>query len=76
MCEEPHYQAPARPLSPRELAILRKVTRGAANREIARTLSITEAAVWVHLKGLFKKVGVQNRAEAALWAVHHEISDA
>jgi two-component system nitrate/nitrite response regulator NarL len=71
--EPPSAQEPVRPLSPRELAILRRLTTGATNKEIARDLGIAETTVYAHLKNLFLKLGVQNRTEAALWASHHGI---
>ena len=61
------------PLSPRELAILRKLPTRATNKAIARDLGIAEATVHTHLKNLFQKLGVHNRTEAALWAVNHGI---
>jgi DNA-binding NarL/FixJ family response regulator len=55
------------PLSERERAILRQLMRGTANRQIARDLDITEAAVKVHLTHLFRKFGVENRSQAITW---------
>jgi DNA-binding NarL/FixJ family response regulator len=56
------------PLSERERAILHQLMRGTANRQIARDLDITEAAVKVHLTRLFRKLGVENRSQAITWA--------
>jgi DNA-binding NarL/FixJ family response regulator len=71
--ELPSAQEPVRPLSPRELAILRRLPTGATNKEIARDLGVAETTVHSHLKTLFRKLGVQNRAQAALWALTHRI---
>jgi two-component system nitrate/nitrite response regulator NarL len=59
------------PVSPREADMLRYLVRGASNKVIARELGITEATVKVHLKGVFRKLRVLNRTQAALWAQEH-----
>ena len=58
----------ARGLSSRELAILRTLMEGASNKVIARTLVITEATVKVHMKAILRKLRLQNRTQAAIWA--------
>jgi DNA-binding NarL/FixJ family response regulator len=58
--------APA--LSPRELEVLRLVAKGMANKQIGRTLGISERTVKVHLGNVFRRIGVQDRTSAALWA--------
>jgi two-component system nitrate/nitrite response regulator NarL len=68
-------QEPSHPLSQRELAVLRKVTSGASNQKIAFELGVPEAAVNVHIRSLFKKIGVPNRTQAAKWASDHGIQD-
>ena len=74
MSEELQFaQGRAPPLSPRELAILRRLTTGATSKNIARALGICEAAVYVQVRSLFRNIGVRNRTEAALWASHHGI---
>jgi two-component system nitrate/nitrite response regulator NarL len=60
----------ARGLSPRELQILRALVNGRSNKAIARELSISEATVKVHLKALLRKVRVNNRTQAAVWALN------
>lgn len=56
-------------LTPRELDILRCLTEGASNKLIARDLGITESTVKIHMKSLIRKIGAQNRTQAALWAI-------
>jgi DNA-binding NarL/FixJ family response regulator len=56
------------PLSPRELEILRLIARGAANREIAARLYITEGTVKNHITNILGKLGVSDRTQAALKA--------
>lgn len=58
-------------LTPRELEILRAIADGHANKEIASRLGITEPTVKHHLTNIFDKVGVSNRLELALFAMHH-----
>jgi two-component system, NarL family, nitrate/nitrite response regulator NarL len=56
-------------LSHREMQILGYLLSGAQNKQIARDLQICEGTVKVHLKAILKKLGVQNRTQAAIWAV-------
>src|SRR4051794_1590594 len=51
-------------LTPREMATLRLMADGKANKEIARDLSISERTVKTHLGHLFEKLGVASRTEA------------
>jgi two-component system, NarL family, nitrate/nitrite response regulator NarL len=55
-------------LTDREQAVLRCIADGQSNKLIARTLSITEGTVKVHVKHLLKKLGFRSRVEAAVWA--------
>jgi len=55
-------------LTERERAVLRCVADGQSNKLIARTLSITEGTVKVHVKHLLKKLNFRSRVEAAVWA--------
>jgi two-component system nitrate/nitrite response regulator NarL len=58
-------------LSPRESAILSHLAHGAGNRLIAYDLDISEAAIYVHVKNLCRKIGAENRTQAAAWAHDH-----
>ncbi|SIT67202.1 response regulator transcription factor [Microbacterium sp. RU33B] len=51
-------------LTDRELDVLRLLETGASNREIAKTLFVTEATVKTHLVHLFEKLGVESRSRA------------
>ncbi|MEU4549896.1 response regulator transcription factor [Nonomuraea dietziae] len=55
--------------SPRELEVLRLVAAGAGNKEIARRLLISETTVKTHLRHVFGKLGVDNRAAAVVTAM-------
>lgn len=63
------------PLSERELEVLRCVALGSANKQIARTLSITEDTVKTHLRSIFFKLDVRDRTEAVVQAVRRRIID-
>jgi two-component system, NarL family, nitrate/nitrite response regulator NarL len=56
-------------LSPREREILSHLVTGHSNKAIARDLGITEATVKVHLKSVQRKIRVDNRTQAAIWAM-------
>jgi two-component system nitrate/nitrite response regulator NarL len=56
-------------LSNRERMILTHLTQGASNKQIARELNIAEATVKVHVKSLLRKIRVNNRTQAAMWAM-------
>jgi two-component system nitrate/nitrite response regulator NarL len=62
----PHTQ-----LSEREQQVLICVARGESNKTIARSCSITEATVKVHLQSILRKISARNRTQAALWAVEN-----
>jgi DNA-binding NarL/FixJ family response regulator len=57
------------PLSARELDVLRLMTRGLANKQIAAELFITEHTVKFHIRGILGKLGAANRTEAVTLAL-------
>ena len=61
----------ARDLSRREMLILRTLMEGASNKGIALRLVITESTVKVHMKAILRKLRLQNRTQAAIWARDH-----
>lgn len=58
-------------LSSREQEVLRLLSRGQTNKEIAEGLEISENTVKAHLKSVLRKLGVSNRVEAAGWALRN-----
>src|SRR6476659_8769788 len=61
----------AQQLSPREKSVLRCMTEGDSNKSIARKIGIADATVKVHVKAILRKIRVQNRTQAAIWAKNH-----
>lgn len=59
----------AAPLTEREDSVLNLIAEGAGNKTIARRLNISDSTVRVHVRSIMKKLGVQNRTQAALRAV-------
>jgi two-component system nitrate/nitrite response regulator NarL len=55
-------------LSQREHEVLCCLMAGYSNKWIARTLSVSEATVKVHVKAILRKLNVMNRTQAAMWA--------
>jgi DNA-binding NarL/FixJ family response regulator len=60
-------------LTPRELEIIGAILGGYSNHDIAATFSISEKTVKHHLTNIFDKLGVSNRLELALFALHHNL---
>jgi two-component system, NarL family, nitrate/nitrite response regulator NarL len=58
-------------LSRREMLILRMLMEGASNKVIALKFVITESTVKVHMKAILRKLRLQNRTQAAIWARNH-----
>jgi two-component system nitrate/nitrite response regulator NarL len=70
------FPAPARKLfglTPRELDIIGVILAGMSNVGIAAKFSISEKTVKHHLTNIFDKLGVSNRLELALFALHHKL---
>jgi two-component system, NarL family, nitrate/nitrite response regulator NarL len=60
-------------LTPRELEIIGVILGGYSNNDIAVSFSISEKTVKHHLTNIFDKLGVSNRLELALFALHHNL---
>lgn len=60
-------------LSEREKETLRCLVSGYPNKIIARRMVISEATVKVHVKAILRKLEVQNRTQAAIWAVNNRL---
>jgi two-component system nitrate/nitrite response regulator NarL len=62
-------------VSDREKEVVRLVAQGFRNREIGEKLFISEQTVKNHLHNIFDKLGVSDRLELALYAIHHKLND-
>jgi len=58
-------------LSPRESEILQHIARGASNKEIARALDIAETTVKIHVQHILRKLNLNSRVQAAVYAAGH-----
>jgi len=60
-------------LSDSELTVLRMVSEGMSNKEIARQIDKTEVLVKMHMRGICKRLGAQNRTQAAIIALKEKL---
>lgn len=58
-------------LSPRERQIIVMLARGDSNKEIAKTLSLSESTIKIHVQGILRKLHIAKRVQAAVYAVAH-----
>ncbi len=58
-------------LTGREREVLAQIAQGRSNREIARVLRVSEKTVKTHVSSVLAKLGVQDRTQAALYAVRN-----
>lgn len=58
-------------LTKREREVLREIAKGRSNKEIAAELHITEQTVKTHVSNVLAKLEVDDRTQAALYAVKH-----
>jgi len=62
------------PLTPRETQVLRLVAMGLSNQEIADSLEISIETVKEHVQNLLRKLSVNDRTQAAVWAIRHGLA--
>ena len=65
----------AEDLTPREVEVLRLIAAGQSNREIARTLFVSEATVKTHVNRIFAKTGSRDRVQAIHYAYTNGYAD-
>lgn len=65
---------PVDTLTRREKTIISCLTQGWRNKDVARHLTISEQTVKNHLRSIYDKVGVSDRLELVLYAIHQQIA--
>ncbi len=61
----------AAPLSPREVQILDSIAQGRTNKEVAYALAISEQTVKNHMSSILRKLAVNDRTQAVVYAMRH-----
>lgn len=61
-------------LTPRETQVLRLVAMGLSNQEIADSLDISVETVKEHVQNLLRKISLNDRTQAAVWALRHGLA--
>ena len=62
------------PLTPRETQVLRHVAMGLSNKEIADALEISVETVKEHVQNMLRKVSLNDRTQAAVWAIRQGLA--
>jgi len=62
-------------LTPREMDILRHITLGKSNKDIAASLGIVDGTVKLHVRAVLKKLNVQSRVQAAVLAISENLCE-
>lgn len=60
-------------LTKREIEVLKLIAKGLLNKEIAIKLEISERTVKNHISNIFKKIGVADRTQAAIFAIKNDL---
>ena len=60
-------------LTPRETQVLRHVAMGLSNREVGKSLGISVETVKEHVQNILRKLDVNDRTQAAVWALKNEM---
>ncbi len=63
-------------LSEKELEVLRELAHGRSNKEIARSLFVSEQTVKFHLRNIYRKLGIATRTEALRYAYENGLIEA
>lgn len=60
-------------LTAREVEILRRVTSGLTNRQLAEELGVSTRTIDAHLRSVYAKLGVKSRSAATRYAIEHDL---
>ena len=63
-----------KPLTNREIQVLRHLALGLSNREIGRSLDISVETVKEHVQNVLRKIDANDRTQAAVWAVKRRMT--
>ena len=64
---------PLNPLTAREAQVLRHLALGLSNKEIAFSLKLSVDTIKEHVQNILRKLEVNDRAQAAVWAVRNKL---
>lgn len=70
MHEKPHFN---NKLSKREMEVLKEMVKGKTNKDIAKSLFVSEKTVKTHVSHIFNKLQVSDRTQAALYAIENKL---
>jgi DNA-binding NarL/FixJ family response regulator len=62
-------------LTDQEMIVLSLISLGHDNKSILKKLCITNNTLKSHIKNIYKKIGVNDRTQAAIWAIHHGLGE-
>lgn len=70
MHEKPHFN---NKLSKREMEVLKEMVKGKTNKNIAKSLFVSEKTVKTHVSHIFNKLQVSDRTQAAIYAIENKL---
>ena len=70
MHEKPHFN---NKLSKREIEVLKEMVKGKTNKDIAKSLFVSEKTVKTHVSHIFNKLQVSDRTQAAIYAIENKL---
>lgn len=73
MIDRNHDSEKIESLTKRELQVLKMVAVGSYNKDIAKSLDISERTIKNHVSNIFKKIGVADRTQAAVFAIRNNL---
>jgi len=73
--EEDELTHKFRDLTEREIEVLKSISEGMTNREVAQKLFLSEKTVKNYASSVFRKLGVKDRVQATLYAINNHLVD-